>query len=223
MDVKVGNKFGRLEIKEIYLKKYKSEGKNRSFCWCLCDCGNYKEIRLDGLKSGATKSCGCLQKEIAKQNKSSFKHGKSGGKNKLYEIWYGLKQRCLNPNGPSWKYYGGRGIAVCEEWKNNYLKFEEWALSNGYKKGLTIDRIDNNGNYCPRNCRWVTRKEQANNRSSNVYLTVFGETKTMLDWFKDERCKVKIYKTLKSRIEYGWSHEEAITKPNHRKTRDLNK
>ncbi len=129
---------------------------------------------------------------------------------KLYNIWRGIKDRCFNLNSKNYKYYGSRNITICEEWKNDFLKFKEWAENNGYKDDLTIERIDVNGNYCPENCKWATRKEQNNNKQNTKILTAFQETKSMLDWSKDYRCKVT-YKVLKERIYKKWNIEQAIT------------
>lgn len=122
---------------------------------CLCDCGNYTEVSSSKLKRGHTRSCGCLQKEIAK--KTFFKHGGKG--TRLFKLWIGIKQRCYNSKMTGYEYYGGRGIKVCDEWKDNFSAFRFWAILNGYQYGLTIDRINNDGNYEPENCQWLTRSE----------------------------------------------------------------
>lgn len=118
----------------------------------------------------------------------TFNHGYS--KERLYGIWQGMKNRCGNPNVEKYSIYGGRGIKVCDEWAINYLPFRKWALNNGYKSNLQIDRIDSNLNYCPDNCRWVTPKEQQRNRTNSVYITAFGERKLRKEWLEDERCSV---------------------------------
>ena len=100
----------------------------------------------------------------------------------LYRVWGAMKHRCANPNDKRFKNYGGRGITVCEEWQNDYLAFYKWAVSNGYKKGLTIDRIDTDGNYCPENCRWATPAQQNRNYSRNHLVTYNGKTMCIADW-----------------------------------------
>ncbi len=119
-----------------------------------------------------------------------------------------MKARCRSD-----KNYGGRGIEVCAGWRDSYADFRDWALAHGYRNGLTIDRIRNDGNYDPLNCRWVTQREQTRNMRSNRVVSAFGETKTLADWTDDPRCVVG-YKTLHSRIARdGWSLERAMTKP----------
>ena len=118
--------------------------------------------------------------------------------------------RCYNPNHMHFKRYGMRGITVCEEWKNNFQAFYDWAMSNGYRDDLTIDRIDNNGNYCPENCRWATMKEQCNNTRSNTLITYNGKTQTMAQWAKEIGMP---YHKLVVRIARGWDVERAFTTP----------
>ena len=167
-----GQKFGRLTA----IKKVGNS--NGHITWlCECECGKKTIVQATMLKKGRTRSCGCLwveaisdfnhserKKEIAKIAKTT--HGKKGSR--IYRIWCAMKSRCTNSNVPCYKYYGGRGITVCDEWKNDFMSFYNWAMSHGYAENLTIDRIDVDGNYEPSNCRWATMKEQNKNKRRKI-------------------------------------------------------
>lgn len=147
-----GQRFGRLTA--LY-RLHNTKGRTK---WlCICECGNLAEVALRELIDNKTKSCGCLHKQIAREQHMT--HGKR--RTRLYSIYVSMKNRCYYKNNKSYKYYGGRGIAVCSEWKYNFQAFYDWAMANGYDDTLTIDRIDVNGNYEPNNCRWSTQKTTA--------------------------------------------------------------
>ena len=187
-----GNKYGYLTA-----IKYSHTGKNYMQYWVFkCDCGKEIITRKTSVISGHCKSCGCLQKEIARKEvvKHSTKHHDS--KTRLYKIWKGIFARCKNKQS---KYYGKKGIKVCDEWKD-YEVFKCWALSNGYNDKLTIDRIDYNGNYCLENCRWATYKEQAQNTSRNKFLVISNEKKCIAEWCRQFGIKTNKYY---QRIKYG--------------------
>lgn len=201
-----GMEFGRLKVLEL-------SGKNNQgrLVWlCQCSCGNVKKISGHRLTQG-TKSCGCLQKEIASRKLKT--HGMSetmGRHNRLYRIWMHMRERCNDPKNNRFELYGGRGISVCEQWKS-FESFYEWAIQNGYDEKLTLDRIDVNGSYSPENCRWVTYKQQSNNKRNNKNITVDGETHTIAEWAKISGIK---YQTLYRRIVIlKWDVKEAITIP----------
>lgn len=213
-----GKRFGRL----IVVKKAKNHitpcGTILTQWLCKCDCGNEIIVYTKNLKNGNTKSCGCYHKEIAKQKstKHGFRH------TKLYFIFGAIKARCYNKKNTGYKNYGGRGIKVCDEWlnkENGSINFINWAINNGYKEGLTIDRINTNGDYSPNNCRWASMKEQSNNRRNNHYITINGKTKTLSQW-------LEIYKISSTqfyfRKRHGMNEVEALTTHRMKKNGILN-
>ena len=202
-----GKKFNRLTV--ISRQNNYKDGSSK---WlCQCDCGN-KVVVLGGhLRSGHTKSCGCLQKEICKAIKHKPKHGMA--KTKIYKTWNGIKNR-TNPNNKNkfsyYKNYSGRNIKICKEWEEDFINFYNWAMANGYKEGLTIDRINNDGNYEPSNCRWVAMKKQQNNKRNNVLIEYNGETHTMAEWNEKLNYSKGL---LKNRLREGWCIDRALSTP----------
>lgn len=156
-----GQRFGRLQV----LERAGTNNSRHNKWRCKCDCGNITEVSADLLLLGHTQSCGCLMRETVSDMFSTHRESKS----RLYTVWSGMKNKCEHPSHKSYHNYGGRGIKVCEEWRNSYEAFRDWALANGYDENAprgqcTIDRIDNDGDYEPSNCRWVDSYTQAHNQ-----------------------------------------------------------
>lgn len=172
-----GMRFGRLTVID-----YHHTNADKYACWrCRCDCGKVVVVPGKSLRTGNTKSCGCLSIDAATERIVSFNTTHGSTQTRLFRTWTNIKTRCENPNAINYKDYGGRGIKVCDEWQK-FEPFCDWALANGYADNLSIDRIDNNGNYEPLNCRWATDKEQANNRRSNRVIEFNGEKKNLKQW-----------------------------------------
>jgi hypothetical protein len=193
----VGDKHGMLTLIEWKVAPQKSIFR--------CDCGNLTESIPSAVKTGKTVSCGCKRKGLP------LKHGYclEKKKEKLYMVWCSMKQRCHNPKNKDFKSYGGRGISVCKEWINDYAAFSRWARANGYIESVYIDRISNNGNYSPDNCRWITNKENCNNTRKNNFLTHNGKTHSLTEWSEITGLSRL---TISARInEYGWDVERALT------------
>lgn len=194
-----GKRFGRLYVLKLAFTK------NRKSYWlCKCDCGKEKIIRSDSLIGGKSISCGCYQKEKMKENIKPHRNSK------LYRVYYGMKERCCNENCVNYKYYGGKGVKIYYEWLNDFETFYDWATNNGYKDGLTIDRIDVNGDYSPENCRWITHKEQMSNTTANRRFEYNGENLTISELAEKYNINRN---TLNYRINMGWNIEKAINFP----------
>lgn len=207
-----GKRFGRL------IAKSPIRDNNKNIKWiCICDCGNICTPYAFSLKNGRTQSCGCFGKE--QRVKANTKHNMTNLR--IYSCWEHMKDRCNNKNFKQYKDYGGRGISVCEEWYN-FENFYNWSMENGYNDNLTLDRIDVNGNYCPENCRWATRREQQLNKRNNVFLTMNGITMAQKEWAKKLGIRDHV---IIDRLKRGWTVEEALTIPtsNHKKIETIRK
>ena len=215
---RVGQRFGYLTIM----------GVEKGIALCRCDCGREHLAKVNNLCSGSIKSCGGKDFEYAHKVRSERKGTHHLSRTRLYHIWSGMVGRCYSFNHPSYVNYGGRGITICEEWKSDFLAFRAWALTNGYEDNLTIDRIDNDGNYEPDNCRWVTRSVQnANQRKRShfdlprrIMWEIDGITKSRKDWCMEYGVNetAAIY-----RVEVkGMSPVEALTTPMSTKGRKRN-
>lgn len=200
-------RFGRL----VVLKRVENTRFNKTQWLCKCDCG--KEIIAIGgnLIQKKQFSCGCQRRQeasIRAYNRRTHEMSDT----RLYRIWHGIKTRCYKKNDPNYKHYGSRGIEMCDEWKNDFMPFYNWAMKNGYepnaKRGITtIDRIDVNGNYCPENCRWITLSEQGNNKTTSRYMVVNGVKHTISEWSKITGIEKS---TLKDRANRGDTGERFI-------------
>lgn len=202
-----GQRFGRLTV----LERDYSDTKNVTWI-CQCDCGNKVRVRSGNLCSGNTQSCGCLfLDKVTKHGGTLNKH-----KSRLYHIWNDMKARCYCETEPSYKNYGARGIIVCEEWKNDYASFMNWAILNGYDETLprgtcTLDRIDVNSNYCPENCRWITHKQQQSNKTNNHLIEYNGEMHTVTEW--SELLNINV-STIRGRLFIrGWDVDKTFNTP----------
>lgn len=199
-----GNRFGRLTV----IERAKNDKFKHSQWLCECDCGTKIIVSLSHLRTGYTKSCGCLKKEIAKEVHT--KHGKSY--DPLYIVWCGMIYRCTNPNHHSYKNYGGRGVSVCDEWKDNPNCFIDWSISHGWKPGLQLDRINNSEGYRPENCHFVTPRINCNNTRRTRYID--GEPASL--WFEKQNHHPSVnYVCFCDRFfRKGWDLDRSLLTPN---------
>lgn len=200
---RVGQKFGRLTV----LKLSDRRTLHQTVIWiCRCDCSNIKEIPANDLAMGKTKSCGCLKREIALAQVAKLtKHGQCYSR--IYKRWAGMMRRCYDSSKENFNLYGGRGISVCKRWHS----FEKFYKDMGEVPfGMTLDRIDTNGNYEPSNCRWATPKQQSNNRTNNKIIEWNGQKKTLSQWATDIGMSIN---ALWARFDHSWGVEKALTTP----------
>lgn len=182
-----------------HLTAVKIAQRNPLYWECICDCGNTTLVRSGNLIHGKVKSCGCIHHRGNPIHNQCY--------TRVYKIYAKILRRCFAKDDPVYPRYGGRGITMCDEWKNSFELFSEWAYANGYNETLSIDRIDNNGDYCPDNCRWVDDYAQANNKRNNILFTFEGQTKTLAQWCREFNVP---YKRAFYRISNGWDFEDAM-------------
>ena len=196
--VPIGVKYGRITIlKDVgYIDR-------KRIILGICDCGAKKEFNLYALQNGSCISCGCYQLEKAAI--AGITHGLT--KHPLHVVWRMMSRRCYKPKATSYNQYGGRGITICDEWRNDFKAFYDWAMANGWEKGLQIDRKDNDGHYDPGNCRVVTKKTNTRNRECTWFIEYNGEKKPLGEW-----CEIfKIpYNNANARIRKGWPLEKVF-------------
>ena len=206
---KIGAKRNNWTVIGDPVSQYYAHG--RSHVWkvpCRCECGKEWLVAAATLTRRTTRSCGSC-------NYRFTKHGGNG--TKLYGVWRSMLARCYDETHLAHKNYGGRGVSMCDAWLTDFANFREWAERSGYAVGLEIDRFpNNNGNYEPDNCRWVTHQQNCRNMRKTVWITAFGETKCLPDWIEDSRCAIKA-SGIKYRLKTGWTAELAITTPDRRK------
>lgn len=205
IDSFLNKKYGRLTItKETLIKVYPNGARFRRV-EAICDCGVVREYNLLNILHGRSASCGCFLRE----NPAHVTHGLS--KTPIYRIYNDIKTRCYNKNSDAYHWYGAKGVKMCDEWLNDFVIFYDWVISNGYRKGLTVDRYPNKlGNYDPSNCRLATMKTQFRNRTSNVQITFNGETKIAVEWAEQYGIDQDLFQSRRKR---GWSIEECLTIP----------
>lgn len=201
---RTGLRFGRLSVIGLDSVRKRPDGRGtRTFWVCKCDCGLFTVCDSSHLAARDTQSCGCL-----KLDSHNATHGQTG--TRLYAIWSSMKGRCTNPENGAYDDYGGRGVAVCNAWMQ-FEVFRDWALANGYRDDLTIDRHpDPNGNYEPNNCRWATWFQQQRNRRNTIYVTYKGKRLPLAELAEQFGIK---HQTLRGRIVHGWDLEKAIQTP----------
>lgn len=210
-----GQKFGRLYVISKAESRVSASGNRRTMWLCRCDCGRSCEVTISKLKSGWTRSCGCMQAEIASAPKT---HGMrmNGKRPKGYCSWAGMKARCQNPKSLKWPLYGGRGIKVCDAWKE-FSSFIE-SMGEPENSSMSIDRIDTNGNYEPGNCRWATPLEQANNTRQTKFITHGLESKSLSQWAEAlETTRDAIKLRLRKGQSFQFIHDHFLRRKNQKK------
>lgn len=201
-----GKRFGRRVVLGRAVDRMSIDGYPIRYWKCECDCGTVSDVSESSLTHGKARSCGCYVSDCMRTQKTT--HGGTG--TRLYNIWMNMRSRTTKPSDHAWADYGGRGIKICDEWNNSFEAFRDWALTHGYSDSLSIDRIDNDGNYEPNNCRWATILQQARNKRNTIYITYDGKTLTAREWSEITGIPVR---TIKGRYHDKWDVEKILTTP----------
>lgn len=201
---KIASKYGRLTVISAAPSIRRATGGVRKRWVCQCKCGATVTVLDQSLRSQITRSCGCLKLDILANGKINVRHGLCS--HNLFNTWYSMMRRCYNRKDPSFRNYGRRGIYVCHKWHNAKMFIKD--MENGHQIGMSIDRLNNNGPYSPRNCRWATDEQQQNNTRRNVLLTIKGQTKTLIQW---SRYAGISYQAMRSRIRRGKTGSDIIS------------
>lgn len=201
----IGKQYNDLTVESVFIEqkgKYK-----RTYMNCVCVCGKHVKVQPHELLKGHIKSCGCLLTRVLVERNTT--HNKS--RERLYQIYKDMCRRCYDPKRKAYKNYGGRGIKVCDEWKNNFMAFYNWASTHpNYTETMTLERIDYNGMYCPENCTWIPKEEQSKNRRINHQITINGETHHIAEWARMMNVKPRL---IMVRIWRGWPEDKAVLTP----------
>lgn len=190
-----GVQFGNLTV----IERIENKRSGASRWLCKCRCGAIRKVDGENLRNGISKSCGNCSRNGCVRNLS---------KTRIHRIWSDMKRRCTNPKRQFYYRYGGRGIRVCKEWEDSFLAFYDWSMANRYSDSLSIDRINNDGNYEPSNCRWVTSRDQFFNKSDTIPSIIYNQrTQTLKEWASELNVS---YHTLFSRYQRGWQTEKIL-------------
>jgi hypothetical protein len=196
---------------EIINLRFKKKRTGKVFEWWglfKCSCGKEFEANIYRVKNCRTKSCGCLANFLLQKRSEKHGHAKDNARSRVYVTWESMKQRCYDQNCRSYKSYGGRGIKVCDRWKDSFVTF--FGDMGEKPLGATLERIDVNGDYSPCNCRWATAKEQSRNKQNTRWIEAFGQKKSLAEWCEERKLN---YKAVQRRLIKGWSPERAVSQP----------
>ena len=210
--VNVGDRFHSWTVLGVAFVVPTGDGKSKSMHVVECDCGAVEAVFQRSLKIGDSKACGNCHHHDTRRSHGACSKKACESDRVIYNRWRWMRDRCHRPDHRDYKNYGGRGISVCQEWREDFFAFRDWAVLNGFRPDLTIDREHVDRNYTPENCRWIANSAQQRNRTNNRVESAFGESKLVCEWVEDPRCQVSDA-TLRTRLHNGWSLEQAMKAP----------